>query len=188
MKTALALLVSTCLIAQSLTLQIRVPAEAPVARIAGARTLGVTVQVADQSGKPVSGAVVTFRMPDEGPSGSFGDGLSSAIVVTGPDGRATTSPVRWGPLSGVCEIRVAAAAKGVSTGTTLPVEISELKATVTTVHSSTGSGLSYKWILIAAAAGAGAAVGLAMGHGHSTSSSSPAPVQIGSPTVTITAP
>ena len=111
-KTALALLVSTCLIAQSLTLQIRVPAEAPVARIAGrARTLGVTVQVADQSGKPVSGAVVTFRMPDEGPSGSFGDGLSSAIVVTGPDGRATTSPVRWGPLSGVCEIRVAAAGK-----------------------------------------------------------------------------
>ncbi|MGA2433887.1 MAG: hypothetical protein ABSG25_01235 [Bryobacteraceae bacterium] len=190
MKTALAVLVSTALFAQSLTLQIRVPPGDQSVRVAGARTAGVAVQVIDPSGKPFPGVAVTFRMPDEGPGGSFGDGLNSAIVTTGPDGRAMSSPIRWGPLSGVCEIRVTAAKNGVSTGTTLPVEISELKASITTVRSSAGARhSSTKWILIAAAIGAGAAVGLAMGgHGHSATSSGPAPVQIGSPTVTITAP
>src|ERR1700679_232663 len=37
-------------------------------------TRGIAIQVTDETGRPVDGTSVSFRLPDEGPSGSFVNG------------------------------------------------------------------------------------------------------------------
>jgi len=56
-------------------------------------TRGVTVQVTDEIGKPVDSAAVSFRLPDDGPSGTFSSGMRMEIVTTGRMGA---------PMCGAC--------------------------------------------------------------------------------------
>src|ERR1700685_1502523 len=56
-------------------LQIRILEGEGVAYPVGGRaTRGVTIQVTDETGKPIEGASVSFRLPEEGPSGTFTNG------------------------------------------------------------------------------------------------------------------
>lgn len=74
-------------------LQIRVIEGEGVAYPLGGRaTRGVTVQVTDETGKPVEAVSVSFRLPEEGPSGAFANGSRLEIATTKADGRASA----WG--------------------------------------------------------------------------------------------
>src|SRR5450759_2238919 len=71
-------------------LQIRVVEGEGAVQAAGSRaTRGLSVEVTDETGKPVGGAAVNFRLPDEGPGGVFANGMKTEVVITAPDGRAT---------------------------------------------------------------------------------------------------
>jgi hypothetical protein len=85
---------------------------------------GVTVQVSDEIGKPVSGAAVSFRLPDEGPGGLFRNGLRTEIVVTGPDGLASVKGMRWNTQAGPFELRVVAAKDRARAGVFIPQYLS----------------------------------------------------------------
>jgi hypothetical protein len=88
---------------------------------ARARTLRpLTVQITDETGKPVQGAVVHFRLPPEGPSGVFSSGLTTALFVTGADGRADAGEIRWGAIEGALQIRVTAALGEIRAGALIP--------------------------------------------------------------------
>jgi hypothetical protein len=70
-------------------LQIRIVEGEDAAYALGSRsTRGVTVEVTDESGKPVEGATVSFRLPEEGPGGAFANGSKTEIATSRPDGRA----------------------------------------------------------------------------------------------------
>jgi len=72
-------------------------------------TRGVTVQVSDETGRPVSGATVSFTLPQDGPGGAFVSGGRTEIVTTRADGRATVWGMQWNRTPGPFEIRITAA-------------------------------------------------------------------------------
>ncbi|MEQ1946029.1 MAG: hypothetical protein ABL995_02500 [Bryobacteraceae bacterium] len=72
-------------------------------------TRGVTAQVTDESGRPVSGATVSFTLPSDGPGGTFASGGRNEIVTTKADGRATVWGMQWNRTPGPFEIRITAA-------------------------------------------------------------------------------
>ena len=45
--------------------------EGAVYAVGSRATRGIAIQVTDETGRPVEGASVSFRLPDDGPSGSF---------------------------------------------------------------------------------------------------------------------
>src|ERR1035437_11048151 len=76
-------------------LQIRVIEGEGVAYPLGGRaTRGVTVQVTDETGKPIENASVSFRLPEEGPSGTFSNGSGL--------GNGTTDAERKGAAGWMC--------------------------------------------------------------------------------------
>jgi len=71
-------------------------------------SMPLAVEVTDQTGNPVQGAVVSLRLPSFGPSGTFLNGLTTDIVITGKDGRAAASKLRFNNTPGTVEVRLAA--------------------------------------------------------------------------------
>ena len=86
-----------------------VEGEGAVYAIGSRATRGVTVQVTDETGKPVESAVVSFRLPDDGPTGEFSSGMRTEIVPTGADGRANVWGMQWNRVTGPLEVRITAA-------------------------------------------------------------------------------
>lgn len=156
-----------------------------------------TVVVNDETGSPVGGATVHFRLPPEGPSGIFSSGLRSESTVTDPRGTATIYGIQWGSQPGKLTIQVVAVAGQRRGEARIPVEISaQAKATPDDQRNPSfrSSGSGRKW-LVFALVGVGAAAGLASAKGGSGSKapySPPAPVvvppSIGTPTIVIGKP
>src|SRR6266566_3931967 len=46
----------------------------------------LTVEIADETGKPVADAAVSFHVPGDGPGGTFPNGLRTAVVTTDAHG------------------------------------------------------------------------------------------------------
>ncbi|HXP85911.1 MAG TPA: hypothetical protein VN841_14400 [Bryobacteraceae bacterium] len=154
----------------------------------GRATRGMTVAVADDSGNPLAGATVTFRLPSAGASGEFPGGSRSESVATSADGRASVWGVQWNRTPGAVEIAIAAVKGQARAATVAHVTLSN---TVSQPRVASGSGGGHKllWIVLLAAGGAAggiAAAGLAGKSGSAGSSSAAvnAP-HIGIPTVTI---
>jgi hypothetical protein len=170
-------------------LQIRVIEGEGVAYPLGGRaTRGVTVQVTDETGKPIEGASVSFRLPEEGPSGTFATGSRTEIALTKGDGRASIWGMQWNRTEGSFEIRITAAKGQARAGTVCPVYLS--KASVETdAPTSMKLSRSHKWlwITVAVVAGAGVAMALATVAGKSSTPIGPTttPTGIGSPTIVI---
>jgi len=171
-------------------LQIRiVEGEGAVYAVNSRATRGLTVQVTDETGRPVAGAAVSFRLPESGPGGSFNGGLKADVVLTSADGRATVWGMRWNASPGPVEIRITAAKEEARAGTVTSVYLSDKVAPASggTGHF-TASHSHKKWLLIGAAIAAAAVGGFALS-GHSSSASTsgnvPLPPQIGTPTITV---
>jgi hypothetical protein len=168
-------------------LQIKVTeGEGAVYGIGARATRGVTVQVTDETGKPVEGAAVSFRLPDSGPAGTFASGSRSEIVTTGGDGRAGVWGMQWNHTQGSLEVRITALKGQTRAGTTCSMYLSdapEARASTARVGSK-----GHKWLWIAIAAGGAAAAGVAvtaLAKKPAATSSTPAGFSIGSPTIVL---
>lgn len=180
-------LLALCLVsADARLLQIEVIAGEGAVHQAGSRSSsGLAVRVTDELGAPVAGALVSFRMPEDGPGGAFTSGLGTEIVTTGADGRAVAPRVVWNDLEGAVEIRITAAKEGLRAGAIVTQQL----AGHAPVAARQRFGTSHKWLYIAGAAAGAAALGFAVGRGSSTNGGAPGTpdksIDIGAPTITI---
>ena len=149
---------------------------------------GLTVLVTDETGKPVSNAAVSFKLPDEGSSGVFGSGLRTQVVTTGADGRATVLGMQWNKTPGPVEIHITAVKDQARAGLISTIYLNDTaspkaggEGTFTTHKSHS------KWLLIGAIAGGAAAAGLALGRSHSTTAPTSLSIStsIGTPSIIV---
>lgn len=176
-------------------LQIRVLEGEGVAYPLGGRaTRGVTVQVTDETGKPVEAASVSFRLPEEGPSGTFSNGSRIEIATTKADGKASAWGMQWNRTEGSFEIRVTAVKGDARAGTVCAVYLSKLTAAAAAGESGSPLHLArnhkWLWITLAAAGAAGALVAVTALAGKSAAPVGPTvtPTTIGPPTIIIGRP
>ncbi len=177
--------------AQVAILQIQVSSGEGAVHAAGARdSRGIAVVVTDETGRPVEGAAVSFHLPDQGPSGTFVNGLRTEVAVTDDRGRAAVHAIEFNRMPGRFEIRIVASKEQARAGT---VSFQYIAGTSPGAAAATAKGgwqHRKRWLMVAAVAGAGAAGGfLALVH------SSPAPttdsatnLTIGPPSITVGKP
>lgn len=170
--------------------------------VAGSRArLPLTVRVIDQLGRPVGGAVVSFLMPRDGPGGVFASGLSTEVLTTGGDGKASVHKILWGNRTGTARIRITAmkgrARAGIISNQHIeaPAEASDAESAA---HSYSVSKPKKKWIAIAVIAAGAAVGGIVLGTAGSSGgtpavippagATEPSGVQVGAPSITIGKP
>jgi hypothetical protein len=176
--------------AQVAILQIQVmEGEAAILQPGVRSSRALTVEITDETGKPVAGAAVSFHLPDDGPGGAFASGLRTDVVVTDGRGRATVHAFQANRTSGRFQIRIVASKEQARAGTVAFQYIAELKPGATAVKS----GRRGRWILVGlAAVGGGAAAALAASHGGSAAVATPAPTapafSIGAPNISVGKP
>ncbi len=153
-------------------------------------TRGLTVLVTDEAGNPVDMASVSFRLPDQGATGTFNSGLRTEVVTTGPDGRASVWGMQWNKTAGTVEIHITAVKEQVRAGLVSTQILSDSvapKAGGEGVFTASHHGHKWLWIAaLAAGAAGGGAYALLRSQG-SAASSSPAiaGLSIGAPSITI---
>jgi len=151
----------------------------------------LTVEVTDETGRPVPRAAVSFHLPEDGPGGVFANGLRTDVAVTDEHGRASLRGWQLNRVPGRFQIRITASKEQATAGLVSFQYISEPAGGVEAKNSGTpGNSHSHlKWLAIVALAGGGAAgAGLVMTR-HTASSSSAAPaVTLGTPTITVGKP
>lgn len=173
-------------------LQIKVTeGEGAVYAIGARATRGITVQVTDETGKPVEGATVSFRLPDSGPTGTFASGSRTEIVTTRADGQAGVWGMQWNRTAGSLEIRITALKGQTRAGTVCGMYLSDSPE----ARASHGAGTArigprgHKWLWIGLAIGGAAAAGVAgtalAGKPGSSTSSAAQSVIIGAPTINV---
>src|SRR5258706_7947334 len=141
----------------------------------------VVVEVDDENRKPVAGAAVAFRLPNQGPSGVFPTGSKSLTTTTDGQGRAAANGIRVNNQIGRMEIRVTASYQSQTTSALIT------QTNVAGQAAPGGMSSTTKWLIVAAAVGGAAAIGVVAGTrgGGSSSSSSSTGIIItpGTPTV-----
>lgn len=167
-------------------LQVRVVEGEGAAYAIGSRaTRGLTVQVTDETGKPVDGATISFRLPDDGPTGAFATGAKTEIAATRGDGRASVWGMQWNHTVGAFEIRITAVKGQTRAGTVCSQFLTEAHEGS---KAQMAPGRSHKWLWIAIAVGGAAVGGLAataLGAKPGATTPSPTGVQIGTPTISL---
>ena len=68
----------------------------------------IVVALTDETGRPVAGASVSAKLPDEGPTGFFANGGRTEIAVSGPDGRVALRGIQWARAAGPVQVRITA--------------------------------------------------------------------------------
>jgi len=155
---------------------------------------GLVIEITDETGKPVDGAAVSFRLPEEGPGATFVRGMRTEIAITTPDGRASFHELLTGTTPGPFQIRVTAVKDSIRAGTVVDQYISDAPVKGSGSKSMVSGKGSRKWMLWAAVAGgaAAAAVVAGMSGGSGGSPSTPAapstPPTIGAPSVSVGRP
>ncbi|HBY64678.1 MAG TPA: hypothetical protein DEH78_33070, partial [Solibacterales bacterium] len=163
-------------------LQIRVLEGEGASFAAGSKSARLlTVQVSDETGKPIPAVAVSFRLPDEGPTGLFSSGLRTEVVITAGDGRASVFGVQWNKLTGPLQLRVTAARGGTRAGLLVPLYLAppspggSSSSKPVSQKRSGGRGKAIALTILVAAAGGGAAVGLSRAR---SAAAAPAPVPL----------
>lgn len=116
------------------------------------------VEVRDDAGNPVAGAVVTFQAPATGASAVFGSGNGTLLTQTDASGRAVGRSLKPNSVKGPFQIRVSASLNG-RTGSGVINETNALPAE---------SKANKKLWLIPVIAGAAAGGAFAATHGKSS--------------------
>ena len=127
------------------------------------------VQVMDEKGAPVQGAVVTFVLPADGAGASFTDESKVLSIQADESGRAVAKGMRPNTVAGQFEIHVTATDKGRS-GSVVITQTNAAPAQVSAKKSKKGLII----LLVVAGAGGGAAAAL-LGGKSSSSGSTPTP-------------
>jgi len=192
----LVLVLSCAATAQVAILQIRVVEGEGAVHAPGSRSARpLTVEVTDETGKPVEGAAVSFHLPEEGPGGAFANGMRTEVAVTDTHGHASVHGLQLNRAPGRFQIRIVASKEQARAGM---VSFQYIAGTGSGAgpggHPATaGSSHGYrKWIVVAVLAGGGAAAAvLAAGKSGSTPAPAAPPVivlTIGTPTITVGKP
>jgi hypothetical protein len=137
------------------------------------------VEVRDENNRPVAGAIVFFKVPDYGASGTFTNGAKFTTVTTDEQGQAVARNFQPNQTQGEMQMQVTASLNGVTASTVIHMRNAAGPASQV-AKTSSGSG---KIIAIVAAIGAAAAVGIVVGTRGGSSNPSTPP----SPATTITA-
>ena len=169
-----------------------VEGEGAVYPIGSRATRGVTVQVTDETGKPVDTASVVFSLPDNGPSGTFSSGAQTNIVTTGPDGRANVWGMQWNRMTGPLEVRITAAKGQARAGTVCGLYLSNTLVSSEPRKTIAGGWRRHKKIWIGVGIAARAFAGVAVISSRGTPSVSAAAgvnaPKIGTPSIIIGKP
>jgi hypothetical protein len=170
-----------------------VEGEGAVYPIGSRATRGVTVQVTDETGKPVDNAAVVFRLPDDGPTGTFSSGTQTDAVTTGADGRANVWGMQWNRVTGPLEVRITAAKGQARAGTVCGLYLSNVLVSSEPRKSKVSGWRNHRkiWIGVGVAAAAFVAVAAISSRGTPSATSAAAGVnapQIGTPSIIIGKP
>ena len=189
---AFALALSSTTTAQVAILRISVVEGEGAVHAPGSRsTRPLTVEVTDETGKPVEGAAVSFHLPDNGPGGVFANGMRTDVAVTDSHGHASVHGLQWNRDSGRFMILIVASKEQARAGMASFQYVAGTGSG--TAAATAGRSHGYrKWILVALMAGGGAAAGiLAAERSGSTPAATPAAaltLTIGTPTITVGKP
>ena len=80
-------------------------------------TRPLVVEVTDETGARVPDAIVSFRIPEDGVTGTFRNGLKTEILRTDGDGRAELRGLWMGGLAGQFQVRLTVAKGDARAGT-----------------------------------------------------------------------
>ena len=158
----------------------------------GARaTRGLTVLATDDTGHPLDNVAVSFRLPDQGPSGLFTSGLKTEVVKTGPDGRAAVWGMQWNKSPGPVEIHITATKGQARAGIIVTQHLNDVLTTSSaggegTFRASHGS--RNKWLLVGAIVGGGAAAGMVFARSQGAKTNPAAPpvgISMGTPSIIV---
>ncbi len=185
-------------IAQIAILQIQLVEGDGAVHAPGSRaSRALTVEVTDETGKPVPGAAVTFHLPDDGPGGAFTNGLHTEVATTDAQGRVTLHGLVVNRIPGRFQIRVVATKEQARAGVVSSQYVAELQAGA--AKTATASRGRARWIVVAAAIGGGAAAGVLSASRKSVASATPPsapvaaavtapPLTIGNPSTSVGRP
>ena len=144
-------------------------------------TRGITVLISDEIGRPVEGATVTFRLPDQSSSGVFTSGARTESVLTQADGKAAVWGMQWSRNPGKVDVQITAVQGDARAGTVCPLELLDGR-----ISSSRGG---HKWIwIVAGAVGGAAGAGVALRSHGSTAAAEAPTLKIGTPTIILGRP
>ncbi len=148
-------------------------------------TRPLVVEVTDETGKPAPGAAVSFHLPDEGPGGSFANGLRTEVAVTDAHGRVALHGLQLNRIAGRFQIRVIASKEQARAGAVSSQYVAEPRSGVATAASPSRS--RTKWIVVAAVLGGGAAglFSAARGKAANPPSAVTAPGPVTAPSISI---
>lgn len=193
----LAFVLPCVLVAQTAVLQVKIVEGEGAVHAPGTRVAKpITVEVTDEVGRPVAGAAVSFRLPPQGPSGTFSSGLLTDVVFTDANGRAAVRGVQLNHVGGTFQIRITAA-KGLARAGVVSNQFISGKGTdkpsnagtrlAVRSHGSHKKAIAIS-LLLAAAAGGGSAY-YAVNRRRSTASAAAGqPPTLGMPTISIGRP
>jgi hypothetical protein len=191
---ALCLLWAAPALAQVAILQIRViEGEGAVHLPASRSARPITVEITEETGKPVAGAAVSFHLPEDGPGGTFVNGLRTEVVITDSSGHASLHGLLANRIAGRFQIRILASKEQARAGTVSFQYVAEPRGGAA-VRSTATAGRR-KWMAVAAAVAGGAVAGIVATRGGASSPaavvpSAPAPpvLSIGTPAITVGKP
>jgi hypothetical protein len=175
----------------SVIVQLRVVEGEGITYRTGTRaTRGLTVLVTDESGSPLDMASVSFRLPDQGATGTFNSGLRTEVVTTGPDGRASVWGMQWNKTPGTVQIRITAVKEQARAGILSTQYLSDSVAPAAGgegVFAASHGGHKWLWIAgIAGLAAGGAAFALLRSQGSSNPTNpAVAGLSIGAPSLIV---
>jgi len=161
----------------------------------------LAIQVTDETGQPVKGAAVSFHLPEEGPGGTFGNGLRTEVAITDARGRATLRTLQLNRAPGRFAIRIVASKEQARAGMVSFQYIAAATASSPATRTAPpASRRVLKWVALAALAGGAVTVGAIVAGRSSPATSpsaAPAPVAtaaapigiaIGTPSLTVGKP
>ena len=194
-RTAVLLLAVPCLAAcQTAILQIRVLEGDGAVHAAGSHNARpIVVEVTDETGKPVERAAVSFHLPDDGPGGTFLNGLHTEVAITDAAGRAAVRGLQWNRMPGRFEIRIVASFEQARAGVVSQQYIEGPAAPAGRAPTVAAHRGRSKWLIVAGVVAGGAAVGLLAGHGGGSNTptattTAATTTTIGAPTITVVKP
>jgi hypothetical protein len=181
---ALALTLLVPAIAQVAILQIRfVDGEGAVHAPGSHSARPLTVEVTEETGKPVVGAAVSFHLPEDGAGAVFPNGMHTDVAMTDARGRVSMRGIQVGRVPGPFQIRVVAVKEQARAGVVSSQYVAETgSGAASPSHSAPAASLTEghprtRWLVIAAAVGGGAAAGMISAFRKSTPPATPtAPV------------
>jgi hypothetical protein len=163
----------------------------------------LTVEITDETGKPVEGAAVSFHLPEDGPGGTFSNGLRTDVTLTDARGRASLRTLLVNRAPGRLPIRVVASKEQARAGMVSFQYIAEPKGgAVAAAGSKSTPSVSHsklKWVVLAVLASGGAVAAGTLLAGKSGNAAATAVttvpvgtavpvavgINIGSPTITV---